>query len=89
MAHSYDRRDAHPPGLGGASSLLVAFVEDVDEHCARAQAAGATILMEPEDRPWGLRQYIAQDLDGHRWEFSQFLRHVPPQEWGATLAEPG
>ncbi len=45
--------------------------------------------MEPEDRPWGLRQYIAQDLDGHRWEFSQFLRDVPAAEWGATLAEPG
>ncbi|AYY14200.1 hypothetical protein EF847_17345 [Actinobacteria bacterium YIM 96077] len=43
-------------------------VPDVDEHYAHAVSAGATILSEPEDRPYG-RSYRAEDLEGHRWMF--------------------
>jgi uncharacterized glyoxalase superfamily protein PhnB len=45
-------------------------VDDVDAHYERAKAAGARILSEPEDTPHG-RQYRAEDLEGHRWMFSQ------------------
>lgn len=45
-------------------------VDDLDEHYARAKAAGATILSEPEDSGHG-RFYRAEDLEGHRWMFSQ------------------
>jgi uncharacterized glyoxalase superfamily protein PhnB len=45
-------------------------VGDVDRHCERARAAGATILREPEDLPVG-RLYSAADLEGHRWMFMQ------------------
>ena len=45
-------------------------VEDVDVHCARARAAGARILSEPEDTPDG-RHYRAEDLEGHRWMFEE------------------
>lgn len=45
-------------------------VDDVDAHCAKARAAGATILREPEDQPFG-RLYSAADLEGHRWMFMQ------------------
>jgi len=44
-------------------------VDDVDEHCRRARAAGAVILTEPEDTSYG-RMYRAEDLEGHRWMFS-------------------
>jgi uncharacterized glyoxalase superfamily protein PhnB len=45
-------------------------VDDVDAHCARARAGGATILSELEDNPGiGQRQYRAEDLEGHRWMF--------------------
>jgi uncharacterized glyoxalase superfamily protein PhnB len=77
-----------PRALGGVSGALVVMVDDVDGHFARARSRGAILVSEPEDRPWGLRQYTAEDPDGHRWEFSQFLRYVPPNEWGATLAAP-
>jgi PhnB protein len=77
-----------PKALGGVSGALVVMVHDVDSHFARARARGAIVVAVPEDRPWGLRQYTVEDPDGHRWEFSQFLRHVPPQDWGATLAAP-
>lgn len=45
-------------------------VDDVDAHCARARAAGAEILREPEDLPFG-RLYSAADPEGHRWMFMQ------------------
>lgn len=78
-----------PKALGGVSHSIVMLVDDVDAHYEHAWASGATILSEPEDKPWGLRQYTAQDLEGHRWELSQFVRHVPPDEWGAELTESG
>ena len=45
-------------------------VDNVDEHCARARSAGATILSEPEAGPAG-RRYRAEDLEGHRWMFTE------------------
>ena len=45
-------------------------VDDVDAHYERAGSAGATILREPEDLPFG-RLYSAADLEGHRWMFMQ------------------
>ncbi len=52
----------------------------------RARAAGAVILKEPEDMPFGVRQYTAKDIGGHWWTFSQNIRDVDPAEWGARLA---
>jgi PhnB protein len=45
-------------------------VDDLDAHCERARAAGATILREPEDLPFG-RLYSAADREGHRWMFME------------------
>jgi uncharacterized glyoxalase superfamily protein PhnB len=45
-------------------------VEGVDAHEAQARAAGATIIRELEDLPFG-RLYSAADLEGHRWMFMQ------------------
>jgi uncharacterized glyoxalase superfamily protein PhnB len=46
-------------------------VGDVDAHCERARAAGATILREPEEPGIGARIYSAEDPEGHRWMFGQ------------------
>ena len=48
-------------------------VDDVEAHHARAAAAGATILREPEDPGIGYRIYTAEDPEGHRWMFGQKL----------------
>jgi PhnB protein len=45
-------------------------IDDVDAHYERARSAGATILREPEDLPFG-RLYSAADPEGHRWMFMQ------------------
>jgi uncharacterized glyoxalase superfamily protein PhnB len=72
------------PNLSHTTTVMVS---DVDQHYERANSAGATILMCPTDQPWGLRSYSAIDLEGHQWEFSQMLRLVEPEAWGATRIE--
>ena len=55
---------------------VLVYVEDLDNHLARAKAAGAKILSEIEDGPPG-RRYRAEDLEGHRWFF--FERESKPE----------
>ncbi len=61
-----------PPGppKSGEFSIghIVARRDDVDNALAQAEAAGATILGEPHDRPWGIYSGYFQDPDGHLWE---------------------
>lgn len=68
------------------SQYTTVHVENLDAHFARAKAAGAVILKEPEDMPFGVRQYTAKDIGGHWWTFSENIRDVDPAEWGARLA---
>jgi uncharacterized glyoxalase superfamily protein PhnB len=49
------------------------FVDDVDAHCERARRAGASVLLEPADQPWGDRMYCAKDLEGQFWMFAKRL----------------
>jgi uncharacterized glyoxalase superfamily protein PhnB len=59
--------------LGALHAGVYVFVADVDEHCARAKNAGAKVLQEPEDRPWGDRMYCAVDPEGQFWMFAKRL----------------
>ena len=61
------------PAKVGRTSLLYILVEDVDAHYERAQAAGATIIEEPNDLPFGHRRYGCSDPQGHEWFFAQIL----------------
>ena len=67
-------------GLPGVTSTLYVFVDDVDAHCKQARAAGATIVSEPEDQFWGDRMYLANDCEGHHWNFSTHVRDVSPED---------
>jgi uncharacterized glyoxalase superfamily protein PhnB len=68
-------------------STLLVRVPDANEHRAQAEAAGATILGEPTDWPYGERQYSAEDIGGHRWTFSESIADVDPADWGGTLKD--
>jgi uncharacterized glyoxalase superfamily protein PhnB len=46
-------------------------VDDVDAHHDRAQAAGAQIIEELNDLPFGHRRYGCVDPQGHEWFFAQ------------------
>lgn len=63
---------APEPGGPPAEQSLYVVVEDADAHCERARAAGAEIVMAPEDRPYGGRDYTCRDLEGHVWTFGSY-----------------
>ena len=42
------------------------------------------MIAPPADKPYGQRQYTVEDLEGHRWSFSEQVRDVLPEEWGAS-----
>jgi uncharacterized glyoxalase superfamily protein PhnB len=50
------------------------FVDDLDEHLARAEAAGATIVSPIVQH--GFRSYTAADCEGHQWVFAQAPPHL-------------
>lgn len=71
-----------PASVGDCNTqrVHVRLEKGIDEHCAGARKAGAKILMEPADQFYGDRSYIAVDLEGHRWTFSQSVKTVTPGE---------
>jgi uncharacterized glyoxalase superfamily protein PhnB len=71
-----------PRSAGGITTqtVHVHLEEGIDAHCARARAAGATILAEPSDQFYGDRTYRARDLEGHIWSFAQTVRQVSREE---------
>jgi MerR family transcriptional regulator, thiopeptide resistance regulator len=54
---------------GAPTSMTIIAVGDVDAHYARSVAAGAQVVDPLADRPWGVREYGARDLEGHLWYF--------------------
>lgn len=61
-----------PVDAGGVTQALYVVVDDVDAHCARARAAGAEIVMEPEDQDYGGRLYSCRDPEKHLWHFGSY-----------------
>ena len=57
----------------GVSTMLEVTVSGIDAHYARAKRAGAVVVVELEDAPWGVRRYQARDLEGHNWHFAEPL----------------
>jgi uncharacterized glyoxalase superfamily protein PhnB len=74
-----------PAVLGSATQMLTVMVVDVDAHYKKAKESGARIWEELNETVYGERQYGVEDLDGHRWLFSQHARDVDPRDWGATV----
>jgi uncharacterized glyoxalase superfamily protein PhnB len=70
-----------PVGLGHAITIRV---YDADAHCIRAREHGARITQEPSTHPYGERQYVAENLAGHSWTFSQSVADVLPEDWGGV-----
>jgi uncharacterized glyoxalase superfamily protein PhnB len=63
------RREGEPAEGAVPTHVPWVFVDDIDEHLARATAAGATIVEGMHQH--GYRGYTAEDLEGHRWTFAQ------------------
>lgn len=68
------KRIAHPPGR---AMLYVALGGGLAEHLARARAAGAEIVLELEEKPYGGADYTARDPEGNLWTFGTYVPEVP------------
>lgn len=69
----YDALVKPPAEAGGvAAQGLYVVVGDVDAHLERARAAGAEIVREAEDQPYGGRDYTCRDPEGHVWSFGSY-----------------
>ena len=62
-----------PASTGAATQALIVYVDSVDDHYARAKAAGATIISEPEDQFWGDRSFTIKDCNNYFIAFNQMI----------------
>jgi uncharacterized glyoxalase superfamily protein PhnB len=71
-----------PASVGGVGTqFLRVELADLRAHCETARAAGARIVQEPQDQPYGDRTYRALDLEGHVWNFHEPIAEVPAATW--------
>jgi PhnB protein len=75
-----------PPSIGGTPVVLGLEVDDADATFERAVAAGAVVRQPLADAFWGDRHGQVEDPFGHRWNVSQHLRDVPPEQVTAAAA---
>jgi len=62
-----------PDQVGGRQTQSACvIVGDVDGHYARARAAGARIVIEIADQPYGGRGYACADPEGYVWWFGSY-----------------
>lgn len=71
-----------PTSIGGKNTQTVHIhlSQDVDQHCARAKAAGAIIMQAPQTQFYGDRTHRARDPEGHIWTFAQTVKAVTREE---------
>ena len=61
-----------PPNPYASTVSIYAVISDPDAHHARALQAGAQIVRDPVDMPYGSREYTARDLEGNLWSFGTY-----------------
>jgi PhnB protein len=80
-----------PKELGGTTSGLLLYVEDVDAVVAKATEKGATVTMPVEDMFWGDRFGQVTDPFGHSWQIATHKEDLTEQEMAerakAAMAE--
>ena len=62
---------ARPDGAQPPVTIYV-VVGDPNAHYERARAAGAQIVRELADQPYGSREYSARDPEGNLWSFGTY-----------------
>jgi uncharacterized glyoxalase superfamily protein PhnB len=80
--------DRRPPADSAVTYEIKVRVEDVNAVHERARARGARILEAPIDRQYGERECSIADLAGHRWQFTETVRDVAPEEYGCQTVSP-
>jgi PhnB protein len=75
-----DRGFKSPQTLGGTTSSLMLYVDDVDSVFKRAVAAGGKQVRPVEDQFYGDRSGFLEDPFGHQWSISTHTEDVSPEE---------
>ena len=78
------RGEQQPPLAGHVTHVLKVRVTDVDAAFERARSHGARVLQEPIEFEYGERECTLEDPAGHRWQLTQTIRDVAPEEWGGV-----
>lgn len=76
------------PAGHGWTHLVKVRVPDVDAAFARACDQGARVVEELTTWEYGERSGVLEDPAGHRWELTETVRDVAPEEWGGTTVAP-
>ena len=69
-----------PTERGGPTGGLFMYVEDTDAAAERAEKAGATITMPPQDMFWGDRYATVTDPFGHQWMIATRIEDLSMDE---------
>jgi uncharacterized glyoxalase superfamily protein PhnB len=74
------RRGAQDPYETGRAVVYLALdsAAAVDAHHDRAVAAGAEVVQELVDQPYGSREYAVRDPDGNIWSVGSYRPQVKP-----------
>lgn len=59
----------HANGQQAGAALYINIGPDLDGLCEQYRVAGVTIEREPENHPWGLREFAIRDLNGYLIRF--------------------
>ena len=76
-----------PAADASSPVVLYVYVADVDETVRRAQAAGATTLVEPANQFWGDRTAWIMDPSNHVWTVATRIEDTTEDERKARLAK--
>jgi PhnB protein len=69
-----------PETLGGVTSSLMIYVENVDARFEQAITAGGIVERPVKDQFYGDRSGTLKDPFGHRWTIATHVEDVPPDE---------
>ena len=58
-----------PINLGAQTAGVSVVIDDLQSHYEKVVAAGGEVRSEPQDQPYGFREYAVADLDNRLWTF--------------------
>jgi uncharacterized glyoxalase superfamily protein PhnB len=79
--------ERQPPVAGQVTHEIKIRVDDVEGRFEQARSHGALVISEPTDFMYGERECTLEDPAGHRWQLTQTLRDVAPEEWGGQSVD--
>ena len=75
-----------PETLGGVSSSLMIYLENVDARFEKAIAAGGIVERPVKDQFYGDRSGTLKDPFGHRWTLATHVEDIAPDEMNRRAA---